>query len=48
MIERNNRKMKHKKCPECGGRIYLHRPTSHICDSIAKAHKSLMDRGILK
>jgi hypothetical protein len=30
-MERQNKNMKYKKCKLCEGRIYLHRPESHIC-----------------
>jgi hypothetical protein len=29
---RNNKKMKWNKCRLCEGRIYAHRPESHICN----------------
>ena len=30
--ERNNENQKWKPCPKCGGRIWSHRPESHICE----------------
>lgn len=31
MIGRNSKEMKWHLCQKCGGRVYNHRPDSHVC-----------------
>ena len=43
-MKRSNKNMKHTKCKKCGGRIYLHRIASHICNLFKGEPKHEKDR----